>query len=185
MRIAALEDYLVSRIKTAFNGRLRAVESLPADWDGDTFKRLLRQAPGAYVVFGGGPLKRSTPGACINAQVSVIAVTTHASGELARRRGDSREIGAYEILEIVVPLLHDHVIADVGALALIGVENLFASDLERQGAAVYGATFSVPFEFDRSIDPAMLDDFLVFHGDYDIVPADGMIDATDHVELGQ
>lgn len=183
MTLAQIEDYLINRIKAAFNGRLKAVESLPADWDSDTFKRLLRMAPGAFVVFGGGAHADRNTGASIDGRFSVIAVTAHASGELVRRRGDSREIGAYEIVEIAVPLLHEHTIPDVGMLKLTGVDNLFTGELDRQGAAVYAATFSLPITFAPTLDPATLDDFLTFHADYDLAPTDTAIDATDTVTL--
>lgn len=185
MSIAGIEQHLIDRIKTRFGNRLKGVESLPADWDAETFKRILRLTPGVFVVFAGGQAEAGSTR--LLGHWGVVAVTTHASGELARRRGDTREIGAYEIVEICIPLLHDHQVPDVGTLQFQGVENLFTGDLEKQGAAIYGADFLLPMAIEApdggGADP--LDAFVTFHAEHDLAPTDGTSEAADTVALPQ
>lgn len=188
MSIAAIEDYLVAQVKAAFDGRLKAVESLPADWDNDTFKRLLRQTPGVFVVFGGGQRDATDTDdgrVVIQGKWGFIAATTHASGELARRRGDAREIGAYEIVERLCDLLEGHEVPEQGVLTLVGIENLFTGDLEKQGAAIYGVEFTMPMYVTAGQSAGFLDDFVTFHADIDTAPQDGQIEAADTVQLEQ
>lgn len=187
MTIAAVEQHIIDTVKARFGTRLKAVESLPADWDADTFKRLLRLAPGVFVVFGAGPRDMSSDddAPVINAKWGVIAVTTHASGELARRRGDSREIGAYEIIENCVRLLHRHPVPDQDQLLLTDVQNMFTGEIEKQGATLYGAEFSLRMSIDTDDAAGSLDDFITFDGVYDLAQPDGKPDAEDTVTLPQ
>ena len=183
MSIAGVEDYLIERIKAHFGARLRTVESLPADWDDDTFSRLLRATPGVFVVFGGGTALHQSLD--LRSSWVVFAVTTHAGAERARRHGDSREIGAYEIIEAVVPLLHDHAVPGAGRLNFEEVENLFTGAIEKKGAAIYGARFTLDMTLDARAPAPQLDDFRHFHADHDLAPADGRFEATDDVILPQ
>ncbi|WP_368565494.1 phage protein Gp37 [Pseudoxanthomonas sp. UTMC 1351] len=185
MSIAQIEQAFIDIAKARFGTHLRTVESLPADWDSETFKRILRLAPGLFVVFGGGAaMDQSTD---IRSQWVLLAVTAHASGERARRHGDSREIGAYEIIETAVPLFHDRQVPGVGLIRFEAIENLFTAAIEEQGAAIYGARFSLPMTITApppgGTDP--LDAFLTFNSTLDAAPADGRPEAEDVVVLPQ
>jgi phage gp37-like protein len=188
MSIAATEQYFIDDIKAAFNGRLKGVESLPAQWDDRTFERIFRAAPGVFVVFAGGPrLPQFQDGVVIDATWVFAAVTTHASGELARRRGDSREIGAYEILEILAARYEGAEIPGaLGPMHVDDVQNLFDDAIENQGAALYALSCRLPTLLAPSDSAApTLDDFLTFHDQVDLAPVDGQPEAADLVELDQ
>lgn len=186
MSIGLAEDQIIAAVQAHFNGRLRTVESLPADWDSDTFKRILRLTPGVFVVYGGGPLRDVGEASQNLARFALVVATTHASGELARRRGDSREIGAYEICENLVAKLHGYKLPMDSTLSAMSIENLFTGELEKQGAAIYSVTFQLPLTFDTTGgDPSTLDEFVTFNGDFDIEPADGQVDVTAAVTLEQ
>lgn len=188
MSIAAIEQHFIDTIKTRFAGRLKGVESLPAAWDDKTFERLLRLTPGVFVVFAGGPrLEEFQDTVVLGATWTFAVVTTHASGELARRRGDSREIGAYEVIEILAALFDMAIVPGAaGLMELATIENLFDDALENQGAALYGVSFRMPTPIapDDAPLPA-LDDFLTFDDTFDLAPPDGAAEAVDHVELPQ
>lgn len=173
MGIANVEDKLIAEIKAALTvgGQLkvRQVESLPGDWDADMLKRLLRLAPGVFVAFMGGPVNAGHA-AQLDAQWAVIAITAHASGEAARRRGDSQEIGAYEILETLIPRLHGLKIAAEGTLNIVDVANLYSGQLDKQGVAVYAARFKILMALPLSLDEATLDAFETFDAKYDRAP---------------
>ncbi|WP_282265934.1 phage protein Gp37 [Stenotrophomonas sp. PS02298] len=189
MSIAQIEQHLIDLVKAKFEKRLKTVESLPADWDADTFRRLLRLTPGVFVVFGGGQRKDTETDegkVVIDGQWGLIAATTHASGELARRHGDSQEIGAYEIVERLCDLLEGHEVPGQGAMRFAGIDNLFTGDLEKQGAAIYGVQFVLPMYVSAEGDGGpVLDEFKTFHGDIDMAPQDGHVDAADTVHLEQ
>lgn len=169
MGIKVVEDKLIERLKVLFSTRVKSVDSLPGDWDADSFKRLLRLVPGVFVVFAGGsPRDYGGETAFLNARWVVIAATANASGEAARRRGDGAQIGAYEIVEIVVAQLHGHVVPGEGALSLVDVQNLYSGEVDRQGLAVYAATFQMTMSFPADVDLAALADFETFDAFYDI-----------------
>ncbi|MGN7832660.1 phage protein Gp37 [Pseudoxanthomonas sp. 22568] len=189
MSIREVEDYFVALIKARFARRVRAVESLPADWDDDTFRRILRQAPGVFVVFGGGdadPSFDEQGRPVIEGQWGFTAVTTHAGGELARRHGDQREIGAYEIVEVLTTLLHDHDVPGHGQMKLRSIKNLFTDGVEKQGASIYGVEFSLPmFVTPENGEQPDLGTFRTFHDDIDPAPKDGRVLASDITNLEQ
>jgi phage gp37-like protein len=188
MSIAAIEQLLIDDVKAVFAARLKGVESLPAQWDDQTFSRIVRMTPGVFVVFAGGPrLAEFQDSVVIDATWAFVAVTTHASGELARRRGDSREIGAYEIVEILASRYDGRVIEGAaGPMRLDDLQNLFDNALEAQGAALYGVSFRMPTPLtpDDAAAPS-IDDFLIFRDQFDIAPADGQPEAEDTVTLPQ
>lgn len=188
MSIAAIEQHLIDTTIATFNGRLKGVESLPADWDDKTFSRILRQVPGVFVIFGGGPrMPEFDNEVVLDAEWTFIAATGHASGELARRRGDSREIGAYEICEILAQKFHQYAVPGAGGLMqLTEVRNLFDDAIENQGAALYGVNFRMPTPIaDDDATVPSLDDFLTYHDQVDLAPIDGQPEAEDLVALPQ
>ncbi|HEL3750005.1 TPA: DUF1834 family protein [Stenotrophomonas maltophilia] len=189
MSIASVEQFLIDTLQVAFGNKIRTVESLPADWDDDTFRRVLRATPGVFVVFGGGQRneEESHPGKVVlDARWGIVAATAHASGELARRRGDKVDIGAYEIIQRVAKVVEALAVPGNGEIRVEGVENLFSGDLERQGAAIYGLQLTLPMYLsgDDDVEPN-LDDFRTWHNEIDTAPADGQPEASDTVTLEQ
>ena len=172
MNIAAVEDVLIAECKAALGRKVRGVESLPGDWDDEMLNRLVRAVPGVFVVFGGGP-RRGAPGeieASINARFTVITATGHASGEAARRRGDAMQVGAYELLNVLVPRLHGLTVPGAGTLSLEDVGNLYSGVIDTKGLAVYTATFSMPLCFDLVADESLLAPYETFAALYDVPP---------------
>jgi phage gp37-like protein len=182
MGIKNVEDQLIAKCTAALTvgGQLkvRTVDSLPGDWDADTMKRLLRLAPAVLIAFSGGPVREvgANDAVTIDAQWSVIAVTAHASGEAARRRGDSQQIGAYEILESMIPKLHGETIPDEGSLSLVSIENLYSGEIDKQGLAVYAMRFALPMTLPFALDESTIDPFETFDAKYDIPPFAGELE---------
>lgn len=187
MSIVQNEQWFIETVKARFEGRLKGVESLPAVWDDRTFERLLRLTPGVFVVFAGGPrMPEFQDSVVLNATWTFAVATTHASGELARRHGDSREIGAYEIVEILAGLLDGQPTPySAGPAELVDVQNLFDDALEKQGAALYGVSFQMPTPVDAGDAAPALDDFITFQDQFDLAQPDGQPEAEDRVELPQ
>ena len=171
MSILTMEDGLVVAITAALAGRVKAVESLPGNWDDDTMKRLLRQVPGVYVSWVGGQTANGRDGGVAgmtNGVWIVYVATGHASGEAARRRGDSQQVGAYELLDILIPLLNGFVVPGEGSLSLVRVENLYSGTVDRQGLCLYAMHFNMPMSWPTTVNETGLTPFETFAPLYDI-----------------
>ena len=145
MSIAATETHLVETIKAALGNRIRTVTSVAAEWSDDLLKSMLLMAPFVAVAFPGGTApKPGSTYAYMDGNWEVYVGTAHASGQQARRQGDALQIGAYELIERMVGLLHGHTVPGVGVLDFRSVDNLFTGTVERQGLAVYGIRFALP-----------------------------------------
>jgi len=152
--ILQVEDAIIAAARAVLGTHVRDVESLPGEWDDEMLKRLLRAVPGCFVAFAGGPRNVAAGGvtAAIDGRWVVYTVTGHASGEAARRRGDSRQVGAYELLGLLAPHLHGLVVAGVGTLQLVDLQNVYSGTVDRQGLAVYALTFGIPMTLDLPVD---------------------------------
>lgn len=181
--LTTVEDNLLAKIKALFGNKLKVVDSLPGDLDENLIKQMLIQAPGVYLAFTGGPRRRTEYESSIDGRWVVFAITGHASGEKARRRGDKVMIGAYQIISLIAASLDGYVVDEVGTMDLVKVDPIFNGTLNGMGCTIYGAIFSLPMTFTPELDPAALDDFLTFDASYDFAPKDGIIDAEDKVTL--
>lgn len=181
--IVTVENSLIGLIKAALGARVKGVKSLPGGWDEGMLKRLIVNAPAVYVAFMGGPVIGDRR---IGSRWGVYAVTSDPCGEAARRVGTKRSIGAYEILERVVPAVDEQTIDNIGSFELSGsIDNLFTGTIAKQNLTIYEAQFTIPLQFDRESDWSTLDDFITFHADFDLVPVEGNIDGSMDVDLEQ
>ena len=182
MSIATLETTLLAAIKDALGNKVRTVESLPGNWDDDTLKRLLRQVPGVFVAWAGSQPANGRDGG-VGAVTSglwlVYVATGHASGEAARRLGDSQQVGAYELIDTLVPLLNGYLIKDEGTLSLTRVENLYSGTVDRQGLCLYALHFNLPMSWPTTVDESTLTPFETFAPQYDTPPFSS---ATEHAK---
>lgn len=170
MGLLATEDGLIAHVKATLGNKVRAVDSLPGDWDEDTLKAWLRVAPAVYITFNGGkrPGNPGASAAAIDARWIFYVVTAHASGEAARRRGDGKQVGAYELIDVLVPALNGHLVPDEGTLALDSVENLYSGKVDKQGVTVYAITLQMLKHWPTEVDEAALASFETFDAQWDI-----------------
>jgi phage gp37-like protein len=179
--IKTIEDAIVAEAKVALTIggalRVRSVVSAPGDWDKDMLKRrLLAMVPCVLVVFAGGPAMASGGQvASIEAHWRVI-VASGGPNEEARRVDDTQFLGAYSMLQLLIPKLDGLKIPDEGTLDLIELENLYSGEVDKQGLTLYGLTFTHPMGFPNDLDVATLDEFETFHTFYDIPPFAGAIE---------
>lgn len=178
--LAEVENTMIERCRQLIGEHVKTIEDLPGSWDEATLKAARRKVPGIYIAWSGGPAVPGTR-ALLNSRYAVYVVTGQASGERARRRGNGREVGAYEILERVVPGLHALSVEGVGSLQLERVDNLYSDRADQQGVVIYGAVFSLNrMMFPAALDASGLADFQTFHAD-SLVP-DGPVTET-HLTL--
>lgn len=186
-RISDIEDVLIARVKDRFGDTLRHVDAIPASWDDEMVQRYLIGTPGVFLSWG---LDRGMGTTDVTAEVTsqwqFTVVTGHEGKESARRRGDSRAIGAYDIVERLIPLMHGFTVPNESALQFENADNLFSAVNERKGLSVYTVLFSMPMTMGDVVDGTSdLDDFLTFEASYDQQPADGQLEAVDTVSLPQ
>ncbi len=146
--IATIEDKLIAETKAALTvggeRKYRQVMSLPGELDAALLKRLMAGSPGAYWSFLGGRTEPVDGGVQLASSWGLYLLTAHASGQAAQRRGDARQMGAYEMIAILAPHLHQLVIPGQGMLALKRVQNLFSAGLQSQGVSLWGLSFELP-----------------------------------------
>lgn len=166
--LAEIEDAMIERCKRVLGKHVKAVEDLPNGWTEQSLEAAFRNVPGVYVAWSGGQGGQSKS-ALLNGRYAVYFVTGHASGERARRRGEKGAVGAYELIELVVPALHGLSIDDVGTLRLERVDNLNSDFFDKKGVAVYGAVYALDkMPFKAPLDGSALADFAIFHANHQV-----------------
>lgn len=168
MGIEAVETAFVSALETALGSHVRKVASLPGGWNEDTVAMVEQEAPAVYVVFLRGVRGVPTHATQILAQFAVYAVTRSAIGQVARRRGDSKQLGAYALVETAIAALQGLTVEDNGTAELLAVENLWEGSFEKKSLSIYAAVFQVPTVVGAVALPDGLDDFETFNAVYQL-----------------
>lgn len=164
MIIAAAEDAVIARVQSVLANRVRSVESLSGPWTVTALKRAMQFAPCVRVAFLGGN-GSSFDDAAIDAKFGVYVIAGQVT-DAQRQRGTAREIGIYEMIELVAPALNEYTIPNIGTLYLDSVTPLFTEQALQLGGAVYAAMFMLPnMVLPLSIAPAALNDFILFHAE--------------------
>lgn len=191
-KVAATEDTIINRIKRVLADRVRTVEYAPPDWDAEYIKRILPRLPGVFVIFGGGPPANSNGLPRLDSRWTIVAATKHVQDAKLRARGDVREIGCYEMLEIILPALHGMTVFNssemnpdsaIGTLEFTGWENDMALQLEAQALMTQSLSFTMPMSFDAAVDDSQVVPFVRFHAEYDVGQRDGAPRSEDMVVL--
>ncbi|MBL4906961.1 MAG: DUF1834 family protein [Sneathiella sp.] len=167
--ISDIEAQLISRVKSVFNvnskSLLRTVDSLPGEFDAKSVSLLALQAPAVYLLWTGGEGDGSSFPS-INSHWSFYILTGHHGGHAQRQQGTTQQIGAYEIIQRLIPALHHYDISDVGTLVFEQAENLFTKELFDQGITAYKASFLLPMPLPPITDPGLLGDLETYHSDW-------------------
>ena len=164
MTIARIEAALVDFISDCLPDEID-VAAAPGEWDDSYVRNLLTALPAVRVVFDGGEQERAETFITMESRWAVfVAVGWKGRDAASRRLGTN---GAYALLDVLVPALHNSQPTDpngkkVTRVEVETVENLWTAALEKAGMALYGIGLTLEMEFD--IDPASakgrLDDYL-------------------------
>lgn len=188
MTLATLESTVITTSRTALGTAVRKVDSLPGAWSVDLLRQVLQTAPAVYVAFlGGTAANRAGDAATINGRIGVYVCVNHAL-EAQRRLGTPQVIGAYDMIERLVPALHNLTVPDICTLRLVSIDNLFGDVTQELGGSVYGIVLEAPnLVFGYTADLATLDSFITFHSEIDSTLADAADNprAIDNVTLPQ
>ena len=182
--ITQAEDIILEKLTTAFGNSVRSVESLSGPWTVESLRRAISMSPCVRLAFLGGKKNENGP-EFIDAKFGIYCVARSTS-DLQRRQGASRSVDAYNMIQVICPVLNMSVLSGIGTLFLEAVSTVFAEQTFKLGATVYSAVFNLPnFPLPDAFDPATLADFITFHADSDMAPADGDIDITSEETLPQ
>jgi len=179
--IKTIEDNLIALVKSTLPNKLKEVKSLPGALNKELLKILMAASPAVYFAFLGGPRGRGDEIDGIWAMYMVTAL----GDEVQRRVGDARVMGAYDLIDILLPVVHEHNIPDVGSLKFKQVQNLFSTGLDKEGVTLYAATFSLPMPIEYQADLTQLDDFITYSADHSMAPGNDEPAAQDLVILDQ
>lgn len=165
--LAEIEDAILDALREAFetdDGRrpINSFEVLPGTWNADLLKEVAAKAPALFVHWDGGATRRLDQPA-ITSRYFVYAVARTAAGRRARQTGGPLSIGAYEMLEIAVPVIHE-LNTDFGTLELERIDNVYSGSASGRGLSIYAAEFRMPtlFPASRAADVPGMDDFLLY-----------------------
>lgn len=199
--IGDAEDRLLDIVRRTLGAAVKTVDGLPGDWDMEQLKRLLPRAPAVYLAFLGGAARADEHVLRVDTRWGLYTLTAHAQGSRPRRRGDARQIGAYEMLARLLPAFHGETMSGIGTVSVERIDNLYTGLTDSYGVALYAAALLLPMPLPLP-DPIGLADFETFHADYDIPPHEATAehqkwlqeppdhstshpDATDTVQLEQ
>jgi phage gp37-like protein len=156
--IATIEDTIVAALTTAFAGKVK-VETVPAEITAEEWGQRLRAGTAIYVAFLTANVDQAPGTGRLVGDFVVYVVSQSTGKEIVRRRGDSVRQGAYLMVEIAVPAVHELRVPEIGTLLLVGITNLFSEQFDKLGLAVYAIQFRTQLAFDAA---AALQDFLTF-----------------------
>ena len=175
--IATIEAAILAQVQTSLGATVKVKESLAGSWTLDMLRNAIQKAPGVYVAFLNG---RGVPGrdGYVGGSWMVYAVTK-GPAEPLRRQGTPRVIGAYEIVERLVPVLSGLKVVGVGTLGVTNVDNLFKEATFELGGTVYGIALTLPnMPMTYQQDLASLAPFLLFHAEHSLVAGEAEPAAT-------
>lgn len=177
--IAPIEDAIVSALTAVFPRGVK-IDTVPAGITADEWEIRLRAGNACYVAWLGGGVRDFAGIARIVSSFGVYVLASSAGAEPGRRRGVGVNKGAYAMVEMVVPAIHDLRVPGIGTLQLDDIGNFWNEKFDELGMALYVVTFAIPTAFDAQL---ALDDFLTFSGQIALdptkIPADAALPLPD------
>lgn len=172
MGLAAIQGAIVERISENLKGAVKQVGILPGDFTLDLLRWMLLSAPGVYVAFAGGtpPRTGERTTADLIGRCMAIVVTRNVASIEKRVSGDSTGPGALQLIDILVPMLHNFCAADEATLQLAGIENLYDGKFEAYAISVYAVLFDMPIAWPAEVDTGALHELRTLFANYDIPP---------------
>lgn len=167
--IEQAEDAIIAHCKNALGDKVKTVESLPGGWTLDMLNRALQMAPCVFVAYQG-----SDEGADEFKHKGRFTIYTVSKGatEPQRRRGNSRIMGAYDMVDILLGQIAILTVPDAGKVNWTSVDNLFRDAMFEMGGTVYGIQLTVANMPLSIIDKDELNDFLSVAAEHQVGDAD-------------
>ena len=183
--IIATEDAFIATSNTALQKKVRDMETLPGQMSLRVLQTIAANAPAVYVAYLGGRTSGAPQSDAPHTAVFAVYIVVDHAGSKVRGRGDARQIGAYDIINALVPALNGLTVADVGTVQFKSVENLFSVELDKEGVSIYAATFEVPMTFEYLADETSLAGFVTYDAIHSISPDPDVPTSQDQITLEQ
>ena len=183
--ITVTEDAIIAAGNAALQGKVREMEALPGRMSLRVLQTIAALAPAVYVAYLGGRTRGAAQDGVSHAAVFAVYIVVDHADSKTRGRGDARQIGAYDILNVLLPMLNNFTIKDVGTMQFKGIENLFSVELDKQGVLIYAATFEVPMSFEYLADETALSGFITYSAIHAISPDPDVPTSQDQITLDQ
>lgn len=169
--LAEIENEVLAVVRADKLAKFLAdIDSLPV-LDGENLvKRFAAKPPGVFFVMADFPVADRAA----TLKGALVCVARNAVGHNAAKKGDSKTIGLYQIMDRVMSIFE-------GRSTDSATWKVTGGDLMQQDAmfkaGIYVGVIRIetlaPVEIDPFIDLDALDDFQTFHADYDLVPHAG------------
>lgn len=150
--IADTELAYLTRVRSLFGNRLRAVDTHPGDWSEATLKKILMAPPAVYVAWLGAGEPR-TRNRVVSRWVFYVV------GQSLNGR-ESNRIGMYQMVATLLSGLTGFKAGQASPLAFVRADNLASVAQIAAGVVLYALHFSCEETIDPLTDLNTLDDFL-------------------------
>lgn len=143
-------------------------------------QKFAAKAPAVLVAFVGAAMRQPGSGLAQMPANWAIYVITRDVPQLPR------DAGAIALVEALMLQIGGNCWGrtDLAAPSEIRAQNLYAGSIDNLGVALWAVTFD-QLVTDPEVDVTTLNDFVTFHQDIDMTPADGQIDITETDTLPQ
>lgn len=165
MAIAAIADALEQTAKTVLANTVRQVEVIEA-WNGEVLGRMAAHAPAVFIAYTVGDARDASV-LLLDSQWGVYAVARHAGKASAALRGQ-QEIGAWTMVELLAPALHNLAVPEVATLEVHRMAPQVDEWTVKNGVVVYRIALAARFSLPRQVDASQIGDFLTFHSESDV-----------------
>lgn len=170
---AAVVGHIAESV-TAF----RTVQAHGGSFNREELARIALQSPACLVAVMGGELERHAGQPVASPTIFAFIVTR---GSSAEKRDEAALVLVEAVAALVVNNGWDY--ADAQAPDNMRIENLYSGDIDKQGVALWSVSWQ------QQLDIAIYDDsdlpyLHLVETDWDLVPADGQIDAEQSIRLG-
>lgn len=162
MSLLALRTAIVNGLAAQLGASVRSVEAIAGRIDDAELKRMLANAPAAFVAVLGVPeADRNRSGQYELTATVVVFLAT------ASRPGSPRDAAALTLATALLQIVPTNAwgLADANEPQGIRAENLYSTALDKQGLALWAVTWRQEICV-GGLDPATLVDFKTFHADW-------------------
>jgi hypothetical protein len=170
---------LRSAIVSAIDDGIPTLKTCQAHGGKFDLKELMRwavQAPAVLVSVLGGNIQREGGANVIDLRVAAFIVTPGSSAS-------HRDAAVLTIVDAIAALACNNAwdYSQASAPQNIKCENLYAGDIDQKGVALWAVTWTQNVDVGE-IDASELDDLKTVWAQWDLAPADGILDAEDNIE---
>lgn len=179
MKLLTVRNAIVNTLKVKVPD-FKFIETFGGSYNQVELKRIQMLTPSALVALLGIP-------SVIFEGLSVQVVCNWSVFVTSRNQPQKpRDAVAIDIVDKVLKFLpfEDWGLADIETPKSIRVINLYTSQLDQDGAAIYQISWNQTVSLDTKDDPDDIPPFLIFAPDY-YLPGDEVVDAQDEVEIPQ